>query len=233
MSSHSQSGNQLLARLPAAEYRRLLPKMHPVSLDFKQVLYRAKGPIEWVYFPNRGTASALTIMEDGSAIEVATIGREGVVGLGVLFGGRTSANEVIMQIAGDGLRMDRAVLEEEAKSASPLHELMLLYHAAFLVQVSYSVACNGLHPLQQRCCRWLLMTRDRVDSDEIALTHEYLGIMLGVRRASVSDVLGPLCDQGLVSNHRGTITLLDRGGLEKLACECYRHVKAEFDRLLG
>ena len=168
MSIHGQLGNQLLAHLPPAELRRLIPKMRPVSLDFKQVLYGAKAPIDRVYFPNRGTASALTIMEDGSAIEVATIGREGVVGLGILVGGKTSANEVVMQIAGDGLCMDSKVLVEETKSDTPLRQLLLRYHAAFLHQVSYSVACNGLHPIQQRCCRWLLMTRDRVDSDEIA-----------------------------------------------------------------
>jgi CRP-like cAMP-binding protein len=231
MSIHAPLGNRLLARLPPAERQRLLARMRPVSLDFKQLLYAANAPIECVYFPNRGTASALTIMDDGSAIEVATIGREGVVGLGVLVGGKTSANEVIVQIAGDGLCMDAAALEEETRSDTPLRRLLLLYHSAFLLQVSYSVACNGLHPIQQRCCRWLLMTRDRVDSDEIALTHEYLAIMLGVRRASVTEVLGPLCEMGLVSNSRGAITIVNRRGLEKLCCECYRKVRDEFDRL--
>ena len=227
------SENQLLARLPPAEYQRLSDKMRPVTLDFKQVLYRAGATIEAVYFPNRGTASALTIMEDGRAIEVATIGREGVVGLAALLAGKTSANEVVMQIAGDGLRMDAAVLEEEARRDSPLHQLLLLYQSAFLLQVSYSVACNGLHTVQQRCCRWLLMTRDRVDTDEVPLTHEYLAIMLGVRRASVTEVLRPLSESGLLSNSRGAITILDRSGLESLACECYRKVKDEFDRLLS
>jgi CRP-like cAMP-binding protein len=233
MPSHLPPANKLLARLPTAEYQRLQARMHPVPLDFKQILYRAKAPIESVYFPNRGTASALTVMENGSAIEVATIGNEGVVGLGLLLACKTSANEVVMQIAGDGLRMDADVLEQEAGQDGPFRQLLLAYHTAFLTQVSYSVACNGLHTVQQRCCRWLLMTRDRVDTDNVPLTHEYLAIMLGVRRASVTEVLRPLSENGLLSNSRGTITILDRSGLEAMACECYRKVKDEFDRLLS
>jgi CRP-like cAMP-binding protein len=150
-----------------------------------------------------------------------------------LLADKTSANEVIMQIAGDGLRMDIDVLEEEAGRDSPLRRQLLLYQTAFLTQVSYSVACNGLHSVQQRCCRWLLMTHDRVDGDEVPLTHEFLGIMLGVRRASVTEVLRPLNERGLLNNGRGSISILDRSGLEGLACECYRKVKSEFDRLLG
>lgn len=207
--------------------------MRPVDLPFRQILYRTGASIECVYFPNSGTASALTIMEDGSAIEVATIGREGLVGLGALLADKTSANEVIIQIAGDALRMDIGVLEEEAGGNSPLRRLLLLYQTAFLTQISYSVACNGLHTIQQRCCRWLLMTHDRVDSNEVPLTHEFLGIMLGVRRASVTEVLRPLHEQGLLNNSRGSINVLDRSGLEALACECYRKTKSEFDRLLG
>jgi CRP-like cAMP-binding protein len=233
MSIHAQPKNRLLARLPAAEYQRLVARMRPVTLDFRLVLYRTGAPIDCVYFLNSGTASALTIMEDGSAIEVATIGNEGLVGLGALLADKTSANEVIMQIAGDGLRMDIDVLEEEAGRDSPLRRQLLLYQTAFLTQVSYSVACNGLHSVQQRCCRWLLMTHDRVDGDEVPLTHEFLGIMLGVRRASVTEVLRPLNERGLLNNGRGSISILDRSGLEGLACECYRKVKSEFDRLLG
>jgi CRP-like cAMP-binding protein len=229
----THSGNQLLTRLPAAERKRVVARMRPAKLEFKQVLYKARAPITTVYFPNSGTASAITVMEDGSAIEVATIGKEGVVGLSVLLGGKTSPNEVIIQIAGDALAMDADVLEQEAAQDSPLRRLLLLYSTAYQTQVSYSVACNGLHAIQQRCCRWLLMTHDRMDSDSMPLTHEFLGVMLGVRRASVTEVLGPLHEMGLVNNSRGTIKVVDRDGLEKLACECYRKVKDEFDRLLG
>ena len=207
--------------------------MQRVTLDFKQVLYQNQAPIECVYFPSSGTASALTVMEDGSAIEVATIGKEGVVGLGVLLAGKTSPNEVIVQIAGEALRMDVDVLEQEAGRQGLLRRLLQLYHTAFLTQISYSVACNGLHPIQQRCCRWLLMTHDRMDSDVVPLTHEYLAIMLGVRRSSITEVLRPLGERGLIRNNRGSIMILDRPGLENAACECYRKVKDEFDRLLS
>ena len=140
---------------------------------------------------------------------------------------------MIVQIAGDALRMEAGALEQEAGKDSPLRRLLLLYHTAFLTQVSYSVACNGLHPIEQRCCRWILMTHDRMESDEVPLTHEFLSIMLGVRRASITEVLRPLHELGLVGNSRGTIKILDRSGLEQRACECYRKVKDEFDRLLN
>lgn len=207
--------------------------MRPVTLDFKQVLYKQQAPIEHVYFLRRGMSSAVTIMQDGSTIEVATVGNEGVVGLSVLLAAQTSPNEVLMQIAGEGLRIDAADLKELAGQDGPLRQLLLLYHASFLTQISYSVACNGLHPIQKRCCRWLLMTHDRSDTDTLALTHEFLGVMLGVRRASVTEVLRPLQEQGLISNTRGAITILDRPGLESLSCECYRMVKGEYERLLG
>ena len=180
-----------------------------------------------------GAVSALTIMEDGSAIEVATIGNEGMVGLSVLFSDKIATNEVIVQIAGEALRMDADVLEQEAGKDGPLRRLLLRYNMAHLTQISQSVACNGLHPIQQRCCRWLLVTLDRMESNVVPLTHEFFGIMLGVRRASVSEVLRPLHQQGLVNNSRGAITVLDRNGLEQLSCECYRRVKDEFDRVLG
>jgi len=222
-----------LARLPKQERDRLLPHLHPVPLKFKQVLYRVKAPIDYVYLVNSGSASALTIMTDGSAIEVATVGNEGVVGLAAFLGGETSANEVIVQVAGDGLRMTIDMLKKETESNSPLRRVLLNYHNAFLTQISYSVACNGLHAVQQRCCRWLLMTRDRVESDVVPLTHEFLAIMLGVRRPTVTEVLHPLQERGLIRSRRGTITIVDRAGLEAMSCECYQSVKDEYARLLG
>ena len=207
--------------------------MQPVTLDFSQVLYESRAPIECVYFPTSGAVSALTVTDDGSAIEVATIGNEGVVGWTVLVAGKSSNNKIIVQIAGNALRMDADVLAQEAGKESPLRRLLLGYNMAFIMQISQSVACNGLHPIQQRCCRWLLTTLDRMESNVVPLTHKYLGIMLGVRRASVTAVLRPLHEQGLVNNSRGAITVLDRKGLERLSCECYRKVRDEFDRLLS
>src|SRR4051812_35864284 len=226
-------GNRLLARLPEAEYRRLLPHLKSVQLAFKQVLYEPRSSIDYAYFPTGAVTSALTVMQDGSAIEVATVGDEGLVGHSAANGGKTSPNKVIVQIGDGGLRIEARALREEVARGAPLRELLTDYHAAFMAQVSQSVACNGLHRLEQRCGRWLLMTRDRVHSDDLRLTHEFLGIMLGARRASVTDVLGPLQEAGLVRSHRGRISILDRAGLEARTCECYRAVKDEYDRLLG
>lgn len=224
--------NGLLAKLPESEYARLAPNLKPVPLNFNVVLYEARSRIEHVYFPNTGAVSALTVMEDGNAIEVATIGNEGMVGLPVFIGAGYSPNKVLVQVAGEGLRLGAAELMDEVARGGQLGKLLDLYHAAFMVQVSQSVACNGLHSIKQRCCRWLLITHDRVESDSVALTQEFLAIMLGVRRPSVTDVLKSLRDEGMVNNVRGAIEILDRKGLEATSCECYRIVRAEFKRLM-
>jgi CRP-like cAMP-binding protein len=224
------SNNQLLGRLCPSDFERITANMRPVELSLRKALYAAHSRIESVYFLNRGMASAMTVMEDGSAIEVATIGMEGVVGIGALLSARISPNEVMIQIEGEGLQMSADDFEHEAASGD-FRRILLLYSAAYQVQVSYAVACNGLHPVVKRCCRWILMCRDRTDSDELPLTHEFLSIMLGVRRATVSEILAPLQDKGLVANHRGFIRILDRPGLEKLSCECYRRVREAFEGL--
>ena len=226
-------GNRLLARLPDADYHRLVPFLKPVELALDLVLYESHGQIDFAYFPTGAVLSALTIMRDGSVIEVATTGNEGLGGHTAAFGGKTSPNKVIVQIGGDGLRIEAKALRAEVANSGPLRELLTSYQAAFMSQVSQSVACNGLHRLEQRCCRWLLMTRDRTRSDDLRLSHEYLAFMLGARRASVTDALKPLQDAGLVRSQRGTISILDRKGLEARACECYLVVKEEYDRLLG
>jgi CRP-like cAMP-binding protein len=225
--------NQILDRLPATEYQRLLPLLQPVPLKLRQVLYEVRSPIDAVYFPTAGVVSAVTVMADGGEIEVGTIGFEGVVGSMAFIGPATSPNRVYVQVAGDALRMDAAALRTEAGRDGPLSRLLALYNTAFLAQVTQSVACNGLHAVHQRCCRWLLITLDRVASPVLPLTHEFLAIMLGVRRSSVSDVLNPLQEQGLIRYSRGKITVLDRHGLEAESCECYRRVHDEFERLFG
>jgi len=225
--------NHLLSRLPPAEYQRLAARMKPVELEFKQVVHKFREPINYVYFPIHGAASAVTVMADGSTIEIATIGNEGVVGHSILEGNDdASLYDIIIQVAGDAWRMDATVLREEGKKG-PLRELLARYNKAFIMQLAQSVGCNGLHSAQARCCRWLLITLDRMETNVVPVTHEFMGIMLGVRRATVTDVLIPLHEQGLVNNTRGMITILDRPGLEKLSCECYRRVKSEFDRLMG
>ena len=225
------AGNLLLARLPVDEHRSVFRGLRQVPLKFKQVLYPVGARVDDVYFPLSGATSSLTVMEDGSSIEVATVGREGIVGLGSLFGDRSSPHQVIVQIAGSAMRLDANDLRALAVDGSTLHQLLLLYQSAFLNQVSYSVACNGLHTIQQRCCRWLLMTRDRLDSDSLPLTHEFVSITLGIRRSSVTDVLRPLHESKFIGNRRGVIEILDRSALETLACECYRKINDEFTRL--
>jgi CRP-like cAMP-binding protein len=225
--------NMLLARLPQQEYQRLLPLLRHVTLEFKHVLNEPHSSIEQVHFPIWGVVSAVTVMQDGDSIEVATIGNEGMVGLPALFGDEESPNRMVVQVDGEAMRMDASVFRAEASKDGPLRRLMARYHTAFHCQVSQAVACNGLHTVQRRCCRWVLMTHDRVQGDEFPLTHEFLSHMLGVRRVSVTEVLKPLQDAGLLSNRRGRVTVLDRAGLENAACECYRTVRNEFDRLLG
>src|SRR5277367_142389 len=222
-------GNRLLARLPPAEYQRLRPRLQVVPLALKHVLYEARWSIDYAYFPNRGVVSALTVMEDGRAIEVATIGDEGMVGLPLLVGARTTANRVIVQVPGEALRMAKDVLREEVSRDSPLRRLLVLYHTAFLAQVSLAVACNGLHSVHQRCCRWLLMTQDRAHSDVFPMTHEFLAEMLGVRRSTVSEVLEPFQEEDFIRYSRGKVTILDREGLKAGSCECYRRISEEFN----
>jgi CRP-like cAMP-binding protein len=229
----ARPGNRLLALLPPAEYRKLEPLLKPVTLPLKKVLQKVQAPADYAYFPTSGMASAVALMEGGAAIEVGTCGSEGVVGPAAYLGLPASPNEVFMQVAGEGLRVEAAALAKAASGNGPLRDVLARYHAYFLFQVSQSVACNGLHSVAQRCCRWLLITRDRVAGDDLPLTHEFLAYMLGVRRASVTLVLQPLQERGLINGTRGVITVLDRRGLEVAACECYRKVRDEYDRLLG
>jgi CRP-like cAMP-binding protein len=228
----SRPRNRFLARLPEAEHRLLLPFLEDVRLAAGRVIYELRGPIDYAYFPAGAVLSALTVMQDGNAIEVATVGMEGLVGH-YGFGGEVSPHKVVVQIGGGCGRVRSRDLEDMAARAAPLRALLSAYHVAFMSQVSQSVACNGLHNLQQRCSRWLLMSRDRVGSDELRLTHEYLSLMLGSRRASVTEALRPLQDAGLVRSVRGRIFILDGPGLEARACECYAVVRDDYDRLLG
>ena len=228
-----RSGNRLLAHLPQADYDRLAPHLQPIDFEFKRVIYEADATIDTAYFPHSGTLSAVTVMEDGSMIEVATIGNEGAVGLPALMGGEISANRIIVQVPGEGVRIQVEKLRERITNDGPLRRMLGRYHDLFMMQASQSVACNGLHSVQRRCCRWLLLTHDRTESDEITLTHEFLGVMLGVRRSSVTNVLYTLQGRGLIRYNRGKITILDRKGLEAQACECYQRIRDRYDRLMN
>jgi CRP-like cAMP-binding protein len=230
--SGGATGNRLLNLVPPAEFQRLQPQLQKVHLAVGQVLYEPRREIEQLYFPINCVLSAVTIMNDGDVIEVGTVGNEGVSGLPALAVVTTSPHRVFAQIPGDAWRMDAAKFNRELRDLSAMRELITKYQQAFIFQVSQCVACNGLHVIVKRCCRWLLMTHDRVDSDDVALTHEFLSYMLGVRRSSVTEVLQSLQQQGLIRYRQGMITIANRAGLEDLCCECYRHVQEEYGRLL-
>ena len=226
-------GNHLLASLPQQEYERLLPNLEPVSLSLKLVLCEPKAPIEYAYFPNSGATSMLNLMQNGQTIEAATVGKEGMIGVPLLLGTTQIPLEVIVQIPGDGLRMRADVFKAEVYWGCPLHTLLLRYMQTLMNQISQTAACNSFHSVEQRCCRWVLMTQDRVESDSFPLTHEFLSYMLGVRRASVSEVAATLQRSGLIDYHRGQMTIRNRHGLEAACCECYESTKQEYKRLLG
>ncbi len=225
--------NRLLAGLGAAYYKRLLPNLQVVPMLLNQPIYEVGGKIDFAYFPTDGVISAVAGMNNGAVIEVGTIGNEGMTGLPVLIEARTSPSRLYVQVAGSAARMAVAVLRRETKEGSPLRKIAQSYQGVFLAQVSQSVACNGLHTLEQRCCRWLLITLDRMYDEIIPLTHDLLAIMLGVRRAGVTVVLQGLHARGLLDYSRGQIEVRNRKGLEKAACECYQTVKNQYEQLLG
>jgi CRP-like cAMP-binding protein len=228
-----KTGNRLLNLLPSSEYDRLKAHLQKVELKQAQVLYEARSTIEQVFFPLNSVLSAVAVMRSGDAIEVATVGNEGVSGLPALSVVATSPNRVFTQIAGDALQADAAIFNRESKQLPKLAETMTSYQQAFLFQVSQSVACNGLHAISPRCCRWLLMTHDRVEGDDLTLTHEFLSYMLGCRRSGVTEVLQSLQEQGLIRYGKGNITVVDRERLEKSTCECYQDIRDEYNRLLN
>ncbi|MEH2013250.1 Crp/Fnr family transcriptional regulator [Nostoc sp.] len=225
--------NQLLAALPSKEYSRLVAYMEVIPLELKQHLYIRNQPIEYVYFLNYGVASMLTVLTDGSAIEVATVGNEGMVGLPVFLGADRIPGECFIQVPGYGLRMKVDAFKTHVTASSPLHDLLQRYTQALFNQIAQSAACNRLHSIEERLCRWLLMTADRVETSTFPLTQEFLSKMLGVNRSSVSLTASILQRAGLVEYARGQMTILDRSGLEATTCECYQVVRAEFERLLN
>jgi CRP-like cAMP-binding protein len=232
-SSSTRPVNKLLATLPPDDYERVSSQLSIAPLMFKQVLYRQGEVIQQVFFPGGGACSLTRVMRNGQIAEIATIGSEGVIGASVFFGDDQSFSETIVQVAdGDGLRMPVDAFVTEMSRRGAFYNRIIRYSQALMSQVMQTTVCNGLHSVEQRCCRWLLMTCDRVGTDDLRLTHEFLAIMLGVRRPTVTLVMGDLQKAGLVDNRRGTIHVVDRGRLEMATCECYAAVKANFARLL-
>ena len=225
--------NRLLAALPTEERARLLEKLEPVSLRLKEIVYDVNQPISHVYFPNTGVFSLLTIMQDGAAVEVGTVGNEGMVGLPVFLGADSTPSQAFSQIPGESLRMATDVFKAEVANDGPLPGLLNRYTQGLFNQLAQSAACNRLHSTEERLARWLLMTHDRVGQETFPLTHEFMAHMLGVRRATVTVAAGMLQQAGLIRYSRGRISIVDRPGLEAASCECYEITRAEFERLLG
>ncbi len=225
--------NRLLALLPGEDYERLLPHLNPVTFALGDVLYEPGHAMNYLYFPTSAIASLIYTTAEGTTAEMGLVGNEGVVGIALFMGGDTTPNQAIVQVAGDAFRLQAQALRAEFRRGGPLQLALLRYTQALLTQISQTAVCNRLHPVEQRLCRWLLLTHDRVDSDELRMTQEFIAHMLGVRREGVTVAAHDLQEAGLIRYSRGHITILDRQGLEATVCECYRVVKHESDRLLG
>jgi CRP-like cAMP-binding protein len=221
--------NRLLAALPKKEYQRLLPELETVPLAFGDILYEPGDTIGHVFFPDNGIISLLSKVESRKVLEVGIVGNEGVAGLPVVLGVRVSLNRGLVQSAGTATRMKAAALRREFNRDGALQRLLHRYLHSLLTQISQSAVCNRFHTADARLARWLLMTHDRVESDEFRLTQEFLSNMLGVRREAVSKAAGALQKRGFVNYSRGHITVLNRAGLEATACQCYRVIRDESD----
>jgi CRP-like cAMP-binding protein len=228
-----QSSNRLLASLPPDEYRRLTADLSLRPLKTKQTIHKHGEKLSEVLFPARSVCSITNWMEDGGAVEVAMVGREGFIGIGALLGDDVATGEAFVQVQGDpaqALSVD--TFRREMNRQGPFYHAMTQYSRAFVGMLMQSVACNGLHSAEERCCRWLLMTADRAERDEFPMTHELLAVMLGVRRPTVTLVLAELQRAGIVSHMRGQVRIVDRTALESTSCECYQAIKTLFGRLL-
>jgi CRP-like cAMP-binding protein len=226
--------NLLLSALPGREYDRLLPAFDRVPLAFKAVLHEPNQPIRHLYFPTSGMLSLLLSHEGpGAGMEVGVVGREGMADLSVFLGASVASIRSMVQVPGEALRMRADKFRTLVNRESKLYELLLRYTRVFLTQLTQGVACNALHSVEKRLCRWLLMVHDRAACDRFPLTHEFLASMLGVRRATVTEAARRLRQAGLIRYGAGQLTILDRRGLERTVCGCYRAVKAEQNRLLS
>jgi CRP-like cAMP-binding protein len=223
--------NQFLASLPRGEYEAMLPDLHDVQVAHKQWISRSHEPIDYLYFPRGAVLSVLVPMQDGQSVEGATIGPEGLTGIAVFLGEPSAPDEVICQVAGPAARMTSGHFRSAVERSPALHTQLHHYTLALMGQLTRTAGCNRVHPIEERCARWLLMTADRVGANEFPLTQEFLAIMLGVRRPSVTVAAGLLQEAGLIRYRRGKITIVDRQRLEQAACEDYRLTRDIYKRL--
>ena len=222
--------NRILAALPPEDFERLDPHLTRSPLAYKRSLHKAGEQITFVCFPDSGVCSVMSVMRTGACAEVGTIGNEGVTGVALFFGDDSEPSESMIQVPGNGRMLPAQVFRAELARGGALQQLVGHYAHALMIQVMQSAACNALHPLEKRACKWLLTTHDRVFTNEFKLTHEFLSMMLGVTRPTVSMVAEQLQRGGLIDYHRGNVTVLDREGLEGGTCECYAIVQRAFDR---
>lgn len=224
--------NYLLSDLPDKEFDRILPHLIPVSLKLGQVLYESGDRMDYAYFPITAIVSLLYIMENGATAEIGIVGNDGILGIALFMGGDTTPNRAVIQSAGEGFKMSSKHLMNEFSLGGKFHNLLLRYTQALITQISQTAVCNRLHSVEQQLCRWLLLSHDRLTSDKLVMTHDLISNMLGVRREGVTLAARKLSDKKLIKNVRGTITVLDRLGLEQAVCECYQVVSDEYNRLL-
>jgi CRP-like cAMP-binding protein len=224
--------NHLLACLPDTEWQRWLPELERVEMPLGQVLYESGGTLSHVYFPTTAIVSLLYVMENGASAEIAVVGNEGIVGISLFMGGDSTSSRAVVQSAGLGLRLKARIMKDDFNRAGPVLHLLLRYTQALITQMAQTAVCNRHHSLDQQLCRWLLLSLDRLQGNELVMTQELIANMLGVRREGVTEGALKLQQAGLIRYARGHISVLDRDGLEKRTCECYAVVKKEYDRLL-
>ena len=224
--------NHLLAALPEADYARIAPQLELVPLTLGQVLYESGSKMRHVYFPTTAIVSLLYVMENGASAEIAVVGNDGIVGISLFMGGESTPSRGVVQSAGESYRLKAALLKEEFNRYGPTMHLLLRYTLALITQMTQTAVCNRHHSVDQQLCRWLLLSLDRLKTNELVMTQELMANMLGVRREGVTEAAGKLQAAGLIHYSRGRITVLDRPGLEARSCECYDVVRRESARLL-
>ncbi|MGB6352587.1 MAG: Crp/Fnr family transcriptional regulator [Steroidobacteraceae bacterium] len=232
MNNPSPSQNHLLAQLPPAERGRWWPQLEYFDLPLGQVVYEAGSTLSHVYFPTTAIVSLLYVMESGASAEIAVVGNEGIIGISLFMGGESTPSRAVVQSAGSAFRLKAQLMKDEFDRAGPVLHLLLRYTQALITQMSQTAVCNRHHSLDQQLCRWLLLSLDRLQGNELVMTQELIANMLGVRREGVTEGALKLQKAGLIRYARGHITVLDREGLETRSCECYAVVKKEYGRLL-
>ena len=230
---HSPAQNHLLAALPAAEFDRLSPHLELVPMPLGEALYESGVRLQHVYFPTTAIVSLLYVMESGASAEIAGVGNEGVLGISLFMGGDTTPSSAVVQTAGHGYRLPGRLLKEEFNRGGLMQRLLLRYTQALVTQMFQTAACNRHHSIEQQLCRWLLLTLDRMPTNELVMTQELVASMLGVRREGITEAAGKLQHAGFIRYRRGHISVLERSGLETRVCECYAVVKKEVSRLLS